>query len=392
MEVHKTVLVGWEMGGGLGHIHRLLPIATQLAAKGHRIVFALKSKIDAAVITRALPNTAIFDVPIIRGDPARGPAPSAYNYADILYRRGYTSAMTLSGLIKGWRQLFDAFRPSVLVCDHSPTAILAAAGRLPTIHIGSGFAIPPVNQPFPLLHRSTQPGAKEREAKVLETIREVQTRLNIPPIDHVSQLFASAENFPCCLPELDPYHSHRVASSRGTAQPLPKVQPIPQTPFLFGYLNGQEKRLPEFLQSLVRAKVPAGIYIRRALPALAHLVTGSSVTVYENPQKMPDALIQASATLHHGGLATSEAALAMGRPQFVLPRHLEQGLTATAIQALGCGLNLAQAKGDPGQIISAALKAETFCKKAEQVAQRIAQRTHEDMTAAVVNACLKHLS
>ena len=37
------VLMGWELGGGLGHIGGLLPIAEGLAAQGHEPIFVVKN-------------------------------------------------------------------------------------------------------------------------------------------------------------------------------------------------------------------------------------------------------------------------------------------------------------------------------------------------------------
>ncbi len=38
----KTILIAWELGGGLGHLLQLAPVVKGLAQRGHRVVLALK--------------------------------------------------------------------------------------------------------------------------------------------------------------------------------------------------------------------------------------------------------------------------------------------------------------------------------------------------------------
>ncbi len=148
MKLKKTIIFAWELGGGLGHIHRLLRVATQFSDRDYQLVFAIKTKIDAAIIGETLSGAKIFDAPVFRRSAGERPPPAACNYADILYYGGYDSASTLLAMVKAWRQIFQAFNPACIICDHSPTAILAASAGWPAIHIGSGFATPPAGKSF----------------------------------------------------------------------------------------------------------------------------------------------------------------------------------------------------------------------------------------------------
>jgi UDP:flavonoid glycosyltransferase YjiC (YdhE family) len=42
--------------------------------------------------------------------------------------------------------------------------------------------------------------------------------------------------------------------------------------------------------------------------------------------------------IHHGGINTTEAVLAVGRPQLFVPRHVEQLLNAQMAMAMGTGV------------------------------------------------------
>jgi UDP:flavonoid glycosyltransferase YjiC (YdhE family) len=161
--------------------------------------------------------------------------------------------------------------------------------------------------------------------------------------------------------------------------------------FIFGYLAGDDARVPRVLQSLVRAKVRASLYIRQAPRAWQEKLEGTSVRLFDNPQNLNEVIGAASAVLHHGGVTTTEIALAIGRPQFLLPRYVEQGLTAEAIDKMGCGVNLVLRKEDAGECIRRALARGQYVDAAVGHAKEISARPSVDVKAMIVAACLKHL-
>jgi UDP-N-acetylglucosamine:LPS N-acetylglucosamine transferase len=173
---------------------------------------------------------------------------------------------------------------------------------------------------------------------------------------------------------------------------LPPPEPQPKETFLFGYLKGEDPRVPLLLKGLAKAKVPCGLYVRNIPSAIAETLKGTSVTIYGAPQKLPEVLKSASAVLHHGGLSTTESALAAGRPQFLLPYNLEQALTANAIEEMGCGLNLVGRGADFAKLIRRSLKNEALKNHAASVSARIAERKIEDALSKVISACLQCLN
>jgi rhamnosyltransferase subunit B len=135
----KVILLAWELGGGLGHIQRLLVIANELTARGYRVAFALQRVDNAEIITRALPGAQVMRAPLRRLKPGPRVNGTAYNYADVLHRCGYDAAVHLGPVVSEWRELLQSLAPVLVVADHSPPVVLAAAGRVPVVHIGSGF-------------------------------------------------------------------------------------------------------------------------------------------------------------------------------------------------------------------------------------------------------------
>jgi len=47
----KNILIGYELGMGMGHLARMLPIARKLSEINHQVVFFLHNPAECAVIT-----------------------------------------------------------------------------------------------------------------------------------------------------------------------------------------------------------------------------------------------------------------------------------------------------------------------------------------------------
>ena len=60
--------------------------------------------------------------------------------------------------------------------------------------------------------------------------------------------------------------------------------------------------------------------------------------VHDSPQPLSDMMRRASIVVSHGGSGVTHAAIVTGRPQLVLSNHLETGITAARIEALGAGI------------------------------------------------------
>lgn len=390
----KTIVIGWELGGGAGHLNRLLPIAKELSATGYRLICAFRNVMDGSTTFATIPNLEIIQAPAWHRDRTKPKATGfAYNYADLLFECGYFSEEILAEYVAGWRLILDLYDPALIVCDHSPTLVLAAAGRCPVVILGSGFSTPPSSGPFLPLHPESSKGAVEREAVVLQSIRAIQTELRVPLAKTVPDLFGYAESYTCSVPELDPYRSARPSPSLGPMKKLPKMSTFPDSKesLVFGYLNGLNRRVPELLESLSRYRIRCAIYLRSSGHDLAARFGGTTLSFFENPQDLPEVLSTSSAIIHHGGLSTTEIALAVGRPQFLLSGHLEQALTSDSMQGLGCGLHLNRRSGELGRLIKKALNDGNYRSSATNMARKLGERAYVGSKLEIVNRCLKHL-
>lgn len=331
--------MGWELGGGLGHVQPLLSVAKALARHGHQPVFAVKNLVEAA------PLLGVQPFPVLQAPqwPAR-PNPDkpfrAASYADILAIRGFGDADQLFPVVQGWQALLDLVCPQLIVCDHSPTLCLAAYRALPLAMIGTGFTVPPAEAPeFPVLLPDVAPQMSQDQ--MLAVVREVQRRRNRPAPETLPGLFAECARFPCTLPELDPYNSVRAQPALGSFNPLPAAQSSPAQPSFFAYLTADFRGTEKVLSFLPNLKIPGSAYVRGASKRLMDSLHATGLQVFSAPAPMQQVLPSVSAILHHGGLLTSEEALATGRPQLLLPRYLEQELTARSLHQMGVALALA---------------------------------------------------
>lgn len=387
------ILFAWELGRGLGHVHRLLAVAREIPPQETRATFVLRQLGACSQVLSVMPDAKVVQAPVHCKTAESGTEfrRSAHNYADMLFACGYDTPESLESLVALWQAVFDTERPSLIVCDHSPTVILAAAGHIPVIHLGSGFACPPAGVPFLSLYPPAAKGGGEREAAVLASISHVRTRFGQVPPTQVSDLLRWAECYPCCLPELDPYRGVRSSAQVATLHSLPEPAPSRRSGFLFGYLAGEDPRVLRVLESLARNQVKCSLFVRNISAEWVKLTERTSVRLFDAPQNLNEMIAASDGVIHHGGVSTTESALAIGRPQFILPRYVEQGLTAEAVEDMGCGLNLSMTRNDVGKAILQALRTNRLSARAHDRALEIAARPKIEMKAQVLAACRRHL-
>ncbi len=380
------VLIGWELGAGFGHITRLIAIAHAIRARGHQPFLALRNLVETWPAYRS------ESFPVLQA-PMWQPSTSAQRFhassiADIIAMSGFLDPADLMPMVRAWDRLIDAVRPEVIVADYSPTLCLATYGAHHLVVIGDGFTAPPDHLPsFPVL-RPTSPRTASEE-RIVATIRAVQNARGRPPLDRLPQLFAAHSRFVCTLPELDPYRAHRTTPAEGAFQPLPQPAPRVQKPGFFAYLATDARFIGTAVRGLVQAPVKGRIYIRRATRATKGALQERGHTVYDAPAPILEVLREEPVILHHGGIGTTETALACGRPQILFPRHLEQQLTATAIEQLGVGLAM-KANFTEADVVAAlqrVLDDPGFSQRAQAFATTIAGRAYGDNIARIADRC-----
>jgi hypothetical protein len=190
-----NVLLAWEMGGGLGHLMQLFPLAQYLVEKGHTVWAALKDLSRAREVFGRL-NIRFVQAPIMRSRRA-DEGSKAMTFAHILQSAGWADARELAGLAEAWRNLLTLAKVDLVIFDHSPTALLAARGLpMKKVLIGSGFFIPPDQSPLPNLRFWAPVDAealKRDEGHVLGTANEVIQSWGVAPLSRLAQLYAEVD-------------------------------------------------------------------------------------------------------------------------------------------------------------------------------------------------------
>jgi len=159
-----TILMGWELGEGLGHVQRLLHVARGLAELGHRPVFALCNVVEAWSLLKK-DGFPVLQAPFWNYRPNLTGQPFlASSFADVLAVRGWETVDLLHPLVEAWQQLLEHVQPRLIVTDCAPTLCLAAYQSIPVVQVGNWFSMPPVHaSTFPLLvGRSNVVGSDRR--------------------------------------------------------------------------------------------------------------------------------------------------------------------------------------------------------------------------------------
>jgi len=383
-----TVLLAWELGGGLGHIMQLWPYAQGLAKRGHRVVVALK---DLARARTIFGNTVSYLQAPTRTRPASDQFRPPMTFAHILYGIGFGDFDELVAMGEAWRNLYEMVRPDVVIFDHSPTALLASRGYgVKRIVVGSGFCCPPDSHPAPNLRpwvKADVEKLRQDEATVLARINETMKLWGWPLLDHMTQMYAEADDtFLVTFKELDHYQDRPASKYWGAwAQTSGKAPEWPQGsgPRIYAYLK-PFPALPHLLRMLTQLKHPAVVFVDGLDAKLREQFSAPNIHFEQRPLDLKLVSRQCDLAILNAGHGTTVSMLMAGKPILQLPIYLEQGLMARAMCQYGVGMDASPKQ--PRQIaerLQAMLRSDRYTEAAEQFATRYAdfdpQRSIEGM-------------
>jgi UDP:flavonoid glycosyltransferase YjiC (YdhE family) len=345
------ILMTWELGMGLGHLNKLVALADPLKSAKHDIVFAVRDPGYAApILDRA--GMRFYQCPI--NPQTLPPSVKFCSLPQILLGLGYTTVTSLKGRLDAWRAFYDLLKPDVLVCDASPTALLASRGlNMHTLSVGTGFFIPPDISPLPNL----RPWLKietailaEQESQLLENINAALGQYtDAQPLRNVSQAFAADKQVLMTVKDLDIYASLRNTTNQTYWGPVPAPEGIkPEWPStkgkrVFVYLR-RFGTLPALLETLKDSHQPTLLYISDLPADVRRNYACESLRFAAQPLDMETVAQQCDLAIVHGGHGASAAMLLAGKPLLLLPVHLEMLLNAQAVTRLGAGLTAPQLK------------------------------------------------
>ncbi len=381
----SRILFAAELGGGLGHLGRLLPVAQSLEAAGYEPLFAVPS---LSAGKRFLPckSEQLLQAPVWRTHPQGKPFQAA-TYADILARHGYAQEEELAARTQAWSDLITEVNPRLIVADYSPTVCLAASGAFPIVVLGDGFTVPPLqNQELPRISEATPSVAAPR---VLQVIRAVQRKRGRPIPTTFREAFPRAACFLVTYQELDPYRVERTESFSGPLLLPNRVNDRSVKKSLFAYLDGAYSSVPDLLVAAAAAGLTVSAYVRNLSSSLATTLRSRGVNLSDRPFDLNQVLPHVSAVVHHGGLNTSTAAFAAGVPQLLLPRYLEQNLNARALEQQGVGQILGgrHTRQSLRENLQRLVADSALSVRAQEVARVVVQRSEVGCLPWVVECC-----
>ena len=392
----KTVLFCWELGAGLGHMMQILPLARDLAAKGHTVYVALR-EVAAATAVFGGAGVRFLQAPLYTPRVAR--FPRQLNFAHLIANLGFSDDFELFGLVCAWRNLMRMVRPDLIVFDHSPTALVAARSLdLPARRalIGSGFCCPPDAFPLPLFRPQRLSAVDDArlvavEVEILGRINRLLDNWGQPRIERLGQLFSEVdEDFLTTFPELDHCPARKGAAywgpviageDAGGEEPR---WPRGTGKRVFGYLK-PSLELPRVIEALASAGCPTIVCIDGASEGLRKRLESPTVRVEAAPLDLARVAKECDLAVLNGGHGVTAEMLLAGKPMFHVPLVLEQRLTAEAVHALGAAEVAPPRSADPvGTRLDALLNDDGYTAAARRFAERYAAFDPARQRAAIL--------
>ncbi|MDT7833909.1 glycosyltransferase [Aquabacterium sp. OR-4] len=342
-------LIGWELGGGLGHAGRVKPLAAGLHARGHHVTLALRDLVQTRRLLADLPCPRL-QAPVWL-HRAVGVPEQQVSLPEILMGCGYIDADAVDALVQGWLALIALSGAQALVVDYAPSALIAARiAGLPAASVGMGFWMPPHQQPMPA-YRDWEPIAPGRLARaeqlVFDNVNRVLTRHGAAPLAQLSHLFGGDMPLLCSWPEIDHYDRGNTSGDDWLGPNYlpqsgrPPQWPAGQGPHVFAYLKSTHPDHVAVLQALVSLGCQVECYLPEVAGGKPPPVVSPQVHYADGPVDLGQACARADLLVCHAGQATMVQALLAGVPVLLLPMQAEQFLMARQVERAGLGLSAA---------------------------------------------------
>lgn len=331
----KTVLFAWELGRGLGHLMNMRRISARLKPHGFRFVAVARDPAAADLLGEAVGETIVAPRWPIDSRPAsQRSALSSATLNDILSGMGLADTEAVRRLLQAWDEIFKRTRPDLVIADFSPMAALAARSRLPLVHVGNGYTLPPHQMKrFPPLHRFSPPVWSEEQTLI--AVNQAAQACGRVPLDRLPQLFSGDACLVQTFPLLDPYDTQRTEPPDG-----PMFDRAPATrgagaQQIFAYLSSGYALHP----SLFAALRPFASRLRIHAPGLpmaqVEELRHGGAQIDTQPAPLAEILPATRLIVHNGGPGVAAEALVAGVPQLVLSAQVEQDFNGRALKNAG---------------------------------------------------------
>ena len=317
-------------------------------ARGHTVL--LSTREPGAGAELSLPDgMLVMQSP--RAHVTRNPGQPVMGYADLLWAQGWSNKVQLSKGLQTWSDLYRQFQPDLVLLDHSPTARLAAhALQIPCVLIGTGFELPPAEDPLPLFPgypTATPALAAQVDRQTLECVNAVLAAKGYRRLDSLSQLVQGDAAFLTTVPELDHYPTRKggvyVGPLADPSRGIVVKWPLESRLRVFAYLRPTMPKLDSVMEGL-RASGSSVIAYAPGIPSdLVHRFESPYFQFTSKPVQFDSVFPTADLCLSYGPAGTVAMSALRGVPQLIFPLHVESQLTAQRVENLGVGRSFSTA-------------------------------------------------
>lgn len=333
------LVVGWELGHGMGHIMPLRMLAEVLLEKGHQLTFIVR---DVSAAQRALEglDVAWLQTPQVTYRPWEMTRTDCYS--QLLGNIGFRDPEKLMSTVAGWRSLLKALQPDAALLEFAPSAMIACyVEDIPFALQGNGFFCPPADgEAFGVISKKISESQRNKEDTML--LASINTVIGDckPALEHVSDLYRlSRLNVLTSFRELDHFSRDNDENFRGVW--VPSIPISPRWP------KGGGKRIFAYLTPRPGVDKVLAMLSRTGLPTLVYCpgVEGKFRAPFENQNcRFLDGLVdikklaeQSSVGIFHGNHSSTAMFMLAGTPTMQIPLYMEQLMFARRIKDLGTG-------------------------------------------------------
>lgn len=369
------ILLVWELGYGVGYAGRMIHLARSFKAQGHECHIMLLDLVATEPMYRGL-GFAMYQTPVLKGkmDPDK-PVFMPGGFADILGVDRFAEPELNAGLMGVYHSMLDRIKPDLVLGEYAPMAAISCYQRVPFVHVGNGYLVPPMHEPTFPRFRTNVPEYRTQE-QLYQGITRAQQLLGLPIAAHLTDYFRGAARFLYTYPFVDPYRQWRQDPFVGPLVAAPELKPLPAEPRLHVYLVNDHPNWRGIVEGIVMSGVK-GTFVMSDAPAdLAGKLTERGYQVVPRGVPLDQLVVHASIVLHHGGIDTLSATIAAGRTQILFPRYMEQVLNATCMEKEGVATFLDRAQVT-AEKVAAMIKAAALDHQRQAVAWNLALRMRE---------------
>ena len=380
------VLLTWELGAGMGHVVQLRVLADALIQRGHRVTAAVQDLMTASRVFQGS-GVRLMQAPYkhnFTANEIRRPV----HFGELLHNIGFNQPGTLYSLVDAWRAIIEFIRPDIMICDYSPTAIVAGrALQIPRLQLGCGFCCTTPDNPFPSFASGVNPDTKPRPPlRLLENTNHVLESMGCPVLDDAAEILGCDGTLLATFSELDHY-GHRADQQYLGVWTRSAGGPV-------RWRAGSGKRIFCYLKDFPKIES-----LVAALASLDHavLIYGPSVPTallrkYDRPhiqvEYVPPNIdllaTECDLAILHGSPASVTQLLLAGVPCMQLPLHMEHYLLSRRLVEIGAGVLVPQLpQSEMADVINQSLHRESLHQSAQNFAERY---KGYDMAASVDEA------